>query len=326
MMRAAIYSAKGPAAQVLQVAQRPVPQPGVGEVRVKVAFSGVNPSDVKSRAGVASRTSAWPEVIPHSDGAGVVEAVGPDAPPALLGRRVWVFNAQWNRPHGTAAEYVVLPVHQVVPLPDAATLEAGASLGIPLMTAFHAVQACGSLLGRTVLVPGAAGSVGAYAAQLAALAGARVIGVVSSEAKAGRARACGAGEVVNYRQEDLAARVKALTGGRGADFIIDVDAASHAPLYGQLLAFGGKAVVYGSGRPQVGLPFGPMIQGFVSVYFFIVYSLPADLLRQTVEGVTGLLAAGKLRHPELALYGLEQIAAAHEQVERGADAKVLIRL
>lgn len=325
-MRAAVYTSQGPAAEVLRIEQRPVPEPGPGEVRVRVAFSGVNPSDVKSRAGVSARPGAWAETIPHSDGSGVVEALGAGAPPALLGRRVWLYNAQWERASGSAAEFVALPAAQVVPLPDSVSLEVGASIGIPLMTAFHAVQACGSLLGRMVFVPGAAGSVGFYAAQLARMAGARVIASVSSDAKAVIARAAGAAEVVNYRSEDLAARVRELTGGQGADALIDLDAATHAPLYGQLLRFGGRAVVYGSNRPQIALPFGPSIVGFVSLYFFIVYRLPEPLLGETIAGVTRLLEAGVLQHRTPAVFGLGQIVQAHERVERGADAKVLLRL
>ena len=149
-MKAAIYTSKGSAKQVLQVIEREDPEPIGDEVRVKVAFSGVNPSDVKTRARPGMD---FPEVIPHSDGAGTVDAVGPQAPQGLLNRRVWIYNGQWQRPRGTAAGYVCLPASQVVPLPDAVSFEIGASLGIPLMTAYHAVQACGSLVGKTVLVP-----------------------------------------------------------------------------------------------------------------------------------------------------------------------------
>jgi len=325
-MHAAIYRNKGPAAEVLRVAPRPLPDVRAGEVRVKLAFSGVNPSDVKSRAGLTSKAMDWPEVIPHSDGAGVIDAVGPNMAPDAIGRRVWLFNAQWGRAHGTAAEYVALPAQQVVPLPDGASFEVGASIGIPLMTAFHAVVACGSLHGRTVLVPGAAGSVGWYAAQLARQAGARVIASVSGDEKARLAREAGADLVVNYKTEDLGARVRALTGGRGADCIIDVDAAANVQHYGELLAFGGKAVIYGSGGAHIPAPFRPLIMGFATLYFFIVYRLPAEALRHTIDGVTGLLERGTLKHPAVAVYDLEQIAAAHERVEQGANAKVLVRL
>lgn len=325
-MRAAIYTSKGPAAEVLQVVNKPDPEPGNGEVRVRIAFSGVNPSDVKSRAGVASRAAGYPEVIPHSDGAGLVDKLGDGAPASLLGQRVWVFNAQWDRPYGSAAEYVTLPAAQVVPLPDSVSLEVGASIGIPLMTAIYAVQACGSLAGKTVLIPGAAGSVGFYATQLARMAGARVIAVVSSEEKTVIARAAGAAEVINYRSEVLIERVQALTEGRGADFVIEVDVAAHAPHYGSLLAFDGKAIIYGTNNPQITLPFGPMIIGFVTMVFFIVYRLPPSALKKVLDAVSEVLVNPGFQHPPAAIYPLDDIAAAHEQVERGANAKVLIRL
>ena len=215
-MRAAVYDRIGTAAEVLRIEQRSAPEPGPGELRVRLAYSGINPSDVKTHAGMSSRASTYAEVIPHSDGAGIVDAAGPGAPIALVGKRVWVYNAQWERPLGTAAEYVSLPARQVVSLPDSVTLEQGAAIGIPLMTAFHGVEACGSLLARTVLVPGAAGSVGYYATQLARMAGARVIALVSSKDKAAIARRAGATEAIDYRREDTGRRVRELTSGRGA--------------------------------------------------------------------------------------------------------------
>lgn len=325
-MRVALYSANGRAADVLKVVERPDPQPGPGEVRVRLSFSGVNPSDVKSRAGTSSRATSYPEVIPHSDGAGVIDAVGTGVDGARVGERVWVYNGQWDRAHGTAAGFITLPEAQAVPLPAGTSFEEGASIGIPLMTAFHAVATCGSLIGRTVVVMGAAGSVGFYAAQLAAVGGARVIAVVSSAAKGVIARGAGAHEVVNYREEDIGARVRALTGGRGADFVIEVDAAGNAKRYGEILAFGGKAVIYGTNTREVPVPFGPMILGFVSLYFFIVYKLPPQLMRETLDGITQLLSLGVLRHPQTAVFALDDIVAAHERVEAGANAKVLVRL
>lgn len=322
-MKAAVYSSKGPASQVLEIVQRPKPDPIHDEVRVRLAFSGVNPSDVKTRGRPGMD---YPEVIPHSDGAGIVDALGPRAPRELLQRRVWIFNGQWDRAHGTAADFITLPVSQVVPLPDGVPYEVGASVGIPLMTAYHAVQACDSLLGKTVLIPGAAGSVGFYATQLARLAGAKVIAVVSSDEKAAIAGTAGAESVVNYRTENVAARVRELTGGHGADRIVEVDAAGNAGKYGDLLRFGGKAVIYGTNAADVTLPFRPMIMNFATLYFFIVYRLPAPLLRETTSGITHLLARGDLKHPQTAIFALDQIAAAHERVEQGANAKVLVRL
>ena len=180
--------------------------------------------------------------------------------------------------------------------------------------------------GSTVLVPGAAGAVGLYVTQLARAAGARVIAIVSSEAKAALAREAGADATIDYRREDVAARVKALTGGRGADAIVEVDAAANARHWGDWLAFGGQVVVYGSGQADMALPFRPLILGFVDVRFFIVYRLPDEALRVTIDGITDLLRRGTLRHPAPIVRALEDIAAAHEAVEAGAPGKVLIRL
>lgn len=325
-MRAALYRAKGLASDVLRIETVPSVEPELGEVRIKVAYSGVNPSDVKSRAGTASAAMDYSSVVPHSDGAGTIDALGPMVISRRIGERVWLFNAQWGRAMGTAAEFVTLPAQQAVPLPAHVPFEVGASIGIPLMTAYHAVHACGPLLGRSVVVFGAAGSVGLYATQLANMSGGRVIAVVSSESKAQDARAAGACEVIDYRKEDVAARVRALTGGNGADFAIDVDAAANSRHWGEMLAVGAKVVVYGSGQAQIPVPFRPMILGFVTLYFFIVYKLPPESLRQTLAGITGLLERDVLQHPRIEVHELDQIAAAHRRVEMGAEAKVLIRL
>jgi NADPH2:quinone reductase len=325
-MQAALYRRKGAARDVLAVESIPTPEPGPGEVRVKVAYSGVNPSDVKSRGGQAGMAMPFDYVIPHSDGAGHVDAVGPGVAGLPPGTAVWMYNAQWNRAHGSAAERVVLPAAQVVPLPPGVACEVGASLGIPFLTAFHAVDHVGSLLGRAVVVFGAAGAVGYYATQLAHLAGARVIAVVSSAQKAGLARAAGAAETIDYRSEDVAARVADLTGGNGADVAIDVDAAANAHLYPGILAFGGTAVVYGSGAPEISVPFRPMLGRFATLYFFVVYALPARALRRGIEAATGLLAQDRLRHLPVKTFALRDIAAAHECVEQGANAKVLVAI
>jgi NADPH:quinone reductase len=325
-MRAAIYRVKGRAADVLRIEELPPAEPELGEVRVRLACSGINPSDVKSRAGTSNAAMDYPFVVPHSDGAGTIEALGPLVISRRAGQRVWVFNAQWGRAMGTAAECVTLPAHLAVPMPDDISFEVGASIGIPLMTAFHAVESCGSLFGRSVVVFGAAGSVGCYATQLARLGAANVIAIVSNATKAQVALAAGADDAVNYRTEDVAARVRKLTGGQGADFIIDVDAAANSRHYGDMLAFGGKVVIYGSGQAQIPVPFRPMILGFGTLYFFIVYKLPPDAMRHTVEAVNGLLKRGVLMHPHCEIHALEQIAIAHERVEQGANSKVLIKL
>lgn len=322
-MRAAVYRSKGPAREVLKLESLPQPDPGPGELRVRIAYSGVNPSDVKTRARPGMD---FPFVVPHSDGAGTVDAVGPGVDPARVGQRVWLWNGQWERALGTAAEAIVLPARQAQPLPGEVDFATGASIGIPLMTAFHAVAACGPLLGRTVLVPGAAGAVGLYATQLARLAGADVIALVSTEAKAALARGVGATHTVRYRDEDVTARLRELTGGRGVDALIEVDAAANAPRWGDWLGFGARVVVYGSGQPQFALPFRPLIMNFVHLYAFIVYRLPEAALQETLAGIAALLRRGVLQHPVTRVFTLDDVVAAHEVVERGADGKVLISL
>lgn len=326
-MKAAYYESPGPARAVLHVGEVDTPMPGRGEVLVRITASGVNPSDVKMRAGLSTAPVRYSRVIPHSDGAGTIEAVGVDVPATRVGERVWIYNGQWERPFGTAAEWIVLPTAQAVPLPEEVGFDAGASLGIPAMTAFHAVERCGPLIGRTVVVTGAAGSVGFYATQLASIGGAHVIAIVSSDAKAALATQAGATQTLDYRAlgvEGAAARIRDATGGRGADAVIDVDASTWAPHYSAMLAFGGNAVVYGSNRPEIAMPFGPAIRGFVAVEFFIVYRLPSDAMTRTTAAITRLLSDGRLRSPAIERYSLERIAEAHEAVERGTSAKVIV--
>src|ERR1700712_4933619 len=205
-MQAAYYERNGAAVDVLQVGEVETPRPGPGEVRIRLQTSGVNPSDVKARAGTA-RKIAFPRVIPQSDGAGEIDAVGEGVAASRVGERVWTWNAQWKRPFGTAAEYVVLPQAQAVLLPPEAGLEAAACLGIPAMTARHAVAAAGADAGSTLLISGGAGAVSHYAIQFAKARKARVITTVSSPEKAALAREAGADHVIDYRQEDVGARV-----------------------------------------------------------------------------------------------------------------------
>src|SRR5258706_322925 len=206
-MRAAVYDHTGPAAEVLSLTELPTPTPGPHEVRVKMEWSGVNPSDVKTRSGVRSKTLPFPRIVPHSDGAGVIDLVGEGVDHARIGERVWLWNAAWNRPNGTAADYVVLPAPQAVRLPDGIDLAAGACLGIPALTAYHAVTVDGGVSGKSVLVAGGAGAVGHYAVQIARLQGAgRILASVSSAEKAALAPAAGADLAVDYPTEDLVER------------------------------------------------------------------------------------------------------------------------
>jgi NADPH2:quinone reductase len=318
-MLAAFYDRTGPAREVLQLGEPPTPVPGPGEVRVRLRWSGVNPSDVKSRAGLRSRELPFPRIVPHSDGMGVVDAVGEGVDAARIGQRVWLWNAAWGRPFGTAAQCTVLPARQAVPLPDNVPDEVGACLGIPALTALHAVLGGGGVAGQRVLVAGGGGAVGHYAVQFARLLGAQqVLATVSSPAKAALAEAAGAHAVVNYREGDAAKAVRAATGGEGVDRVIEVDIAANAALDLAVLRRGGQAWVYGSGAGEFGLPFFPLIANNIALQFYIVYHL-ADEDRARAEAVLHqLLADGALQHQIAQRLPLADIALAHELVASGA--------
>jgi NADPH2:quinone reductase len=316
-MKAAFYERVGPAADVLQVGDLPRPDPAVGEVRVRVQWSGVNPSDVKSRMGLRSGMP-FPRVIPHSDGMGVIDAVGEGVSAHRVGERVWLWNAAWGRPHGTACEWVCLASAQAVPLPDAVSDEAGACLGIPALTALHSVLMDGGVAGKTVLIAGGAGAVGHYAVQMASqLGAARVLTTVSTPEKEALARAAGADEVIRYKSEPLVERVKALTAGRGVDRIIELDMAVNGASNLEMLRESGECVVYGSSAPALQLPFFPLLAKNIQLRFFIVYHLsPADRAR-AVATLTRMLERGTLQHAIGARLPLADIVHAHERIERG---------
>jgi NADPH:quinone reductase len=318
-MRAAVYTRKGPAKEVLSVIEVPTPIPGAGEVRVKLAWSGVNPSDVKSRGGTIP--VAFPRVIPHSDGAGVIDAVGEGVPTSRMGERVWIWNGQWGRADGTAAEYIVLPSPQAVTLLDNVALEAGACLGIPALTAYHAVTMDGGVADKSVLIAGGAGAVGHYAVQIAKTQGARlVIATVSSPEKAALAAAAGADVVINYKAEDLKERAREAAGDSGIDRIIEVDFAANVAVDLDLVAPEGDVVVYGSGSPHIPITFFPLIVKNVRLRFFIVYHLTPPDRAAAIAGLNEMMASGRLIHNIAVRLPLAAIAEAHEIVERGAAA------
>ncbi|MBL6076609.1 NADPH:quinone reductase [Belnapia sp. T18] len=317
-MRAVWYDRQGPAGEVLTYGELPTPSPGPGEVLVRLATSGVNPSDWKSRSG-RGRPMAFPRVIPHSDGAGHVEAVGEGVPRQRIGQRVWVWNGQWRRPFGTAAEYIALPSEQAVPLPEHTGFAEGACLGIPALTALHAVLTDGGVTGQRVLVSGGAGSVGHYAIQFARLLGAaQVIATVSGEAKAAHAMAAGADHAVNYRSEDVADRVLALTGGQGVDRVVEVDATGNAPLLPRLMAPGGVCAVYGANGAEAAVNFGAAIMKGIALRFFIVYELTPAQRATALGALAPWLERGLIRHAVAAHAPLADCAAAQDAVEKGA--------
>jgi len=325
-MQAAIYERTGAARTVLSVIELPDPRPATGEVRVKIAASGVNPSDVKTRTGLRSAALPWPRIIPHSDGAGVIDAVGAGVPDSRIGERVWVWNACWGRADGTAAGYVVLPSPQAVPLPSSVSFAAGACLGIPALTAWHAVAMDGGVAGKDVLVTGGAGAVGHYAVQFAKAAGARVIATVSGPQKAALARAAGADVIIHYREEDVAAQALAATGGRGVDRVIEVDLAANLPAALGALKTDGDIVPYGAGAPEIAVPFLPSALKNIRYRFFIVYNLSPLDRAQALSGLTRALDAGTVQHHLGPTFPLRDIAAAHEAVEAGATGNVIVML
>ena len=316
-MRAAFYRKQGAAREVLEVGEQPTPEPGPGEVRVRLRTSGVNPSDWKSRRGGVGRKIAAPLVIPHSDGAGDIDAVGAGVPASRVGERVWIWNGQWKRPFGTAAQYIALPSAQAVALPQNTDYAAGACLGIPALTALQAVRLAQVQRESVVLVSGGAGAVGHYAIQFAKVRGARVLATVSGDAKAAHARAAGANAVINYRTEEVGARVKTLTDGRGVDAVIEVDLTANARLLPAILRPHGVAVVYGTGAAEASIPSLWLMQNSATLRLFLVYDLSATDRAAVLDELSTLLAQGRLVHAVAQRFPLDAIADAHEAVEHG---------
>jgi NADPH2:quinone reductase len=315
-MRAAWYERNGAAAEVLKVGELPIPEPGPGEVRVRVMVSGLNPTDVKARGG--SRPMPEPRVIPHQDGAGVIDKVGAGVPATRVGERVWVYIVQWQRAWGTAAEYTVVPARRAVTLPRNTTFAEGACLGIPAVTAHRCLFADGSIAEQTVLVTGGAGAVGHYAVQLAKWAGARVIATVSSAEKAALAAAAGADHTVNYRAGDAAKEILALTGGAGVDRVVDVDFGANLPVSLQVIKVNGVIASYASmGEAEPKLPFYALMAKNVTLRPVLIYTMPERAKDEGAADVLRLVEAGRLAHVIGARFPLERIVEAHEAQESG---------
>ncbi len=313
-MRAAYYERNGSAREVLSLGEIETPQPGPGEVRVKLKTSGVNPSDVKSREG-RTRKIAFPRVVPHSDGAGDIDAVGIGVPASRIGERVWTWNGQWKRAFGTCADHIVLPAALAVKLPDHVSYEAGACLGIPAMTAYHAVEVAGPA--KTVLVSGGAGGVGHYAIQFAKARGATVLTTVSSDAKAKLAREAGADHVIDYKRENVGDRVMAITGKAGVDAVIEMDLAANAKLAPSILHPRGTIVVYGTGSQIAEIPAQFMLTNAIAIKFVFVYELTQAERDAAVGAITRMLENKTLINNVALTLPLEDIVAAHEAVEAG---------
>ena len=315
-MKAAFYTRQGPARDVFTIGEQPTPEPGRGEVRVRLRTSGVNPSDWKTRSG-SFRPMTMPLVIPHSDGAGEIDAVGEGVPQSRVGERVWVWNGQWKRPFGTAAEFIALPSEQAVMLPGTISYEAGACFGIPAMTAMQAVRLAGAGAGATVLVSGGAGGVGHYAIQFAKWLGARVLTTVSGDAKAQHARDAGADEIINYRTEDVGSRVRALTDGQGVDASIEVDLAATAAMLPGLVRPHGSVVVYGMNAAEISLPTMWFMQNSITLRPFLVYELLPGDRASVLQMLADAMQQRDIRHAIARRMPLDEIAQAHDLVQSG---------
>lgn len=312
-MRAAWYEKQGPAREVLTVGEMPVPLPAAGEVRIHLAASGINPGDVKKREDSFGVGMPYPRVIPHSDGAGEIDRVGQGVSSDWIGRSVWCYAAQSYRPFGTAAEFTVVPLDLVVPLPPNVTVVQGACLGIPGITAHRSVHVAGEVAGRTVLVQGAAGSVGLCAVQLARLAGAHVIGTVRSSQDEEAAHAAGAHEVVSS-DGDLPAKVRALAPD-GIDHIVEVAFAANIETDIELLKSGGSVSTYATDNAAPTVPFWPMVFKNIRVFFLGSDDFPREAKVAATKDLNRALEAGWSGFDIAEQIPLEDIARAHEAVE-----------
>ncbi|MEV6012201.1 NADPH:quinone reductase [Streptomyces sp. NPDC051976] len=331
-MKAITYTSSG-GPGVLTLSERPVPEPGTGEVRVRVRVSGVNPTDWKSRQGADPAG----EQVPNQDGSGVVDAVGPGVPGSRVGERVWLWEAAWRRADGTAQEYVTLPARQAVALPEHASFDLGASLGIPALTAHRTLTvadggperlAPGALDGRTVLVAGGAGAVGNAAIQLARWAGATVITTVSGPAKGELARAAGAHHVVDYRAQDAAAEIRRIAPD-GVHIVVEVAPGANAALDVAVAAPNAVVAFYADDRESAAVPVRGSMVPNLRWQGVLVYTVPAAAKDHAVAAVSAAVADGELRAgPEAGLpfhrFPLERTAEAHTAVQEGAVGKVLI--
>ncbi len=325
-MKAIWYEKQGEAGAVLQYGDRATPEPGAGEVRVRLHTSAVNPSDVKKRAGAQSAGFENGFVIPHSDGAGVIDAVGENVPGQRRGQRVWVYQAQFARNCGTAAQYVTLPSAIAPVLPDNTGFDVGACIGIPMMTAHRCVHNAGNLSGKYVLVTGASGRVGYYAAQWAKLAGAYVIATAGSDARCRIAGQTGADKVLNYRQDNLIDEIHRVTGDAGVDHIVDVEFGVNAKTSAALLRNNGSISTYSSSlSPEPTIPFYPLMFKNISVNMVLVYNMPDQAKQQAIKDIYHTLEQDRLKHRIAETWPLEQTANAHESIEKGGlDGCVII--
>jgi NADPH:quinone reductase len=312
-MKAAWYEKQGHAREVLTIGEMDDPLPLAGEVCIRVAASGINPGDVKKRQDAFGYGMPYPRIIPHSDGSGTVDAVGEGVSQEWIGQRVWCYGAQTYRPSGTAAEYTVVPVNQAVPLSDTVSMEQGACLGIPVITAHRAVHVAGSVRGRTVLVQGGAGAVGICAVQFAHLAGARVIASCRAERDKATASRAGADEVV-LTDDKFVENIRELA-PEGVDHIVEVAFDANIKTNVEVLVQGGSIATYATGAFMPEIPFWLLLFSNISIFFVGSDDIPADAKIEAAHAANHALASGWQGFEIAERFSLDNIAHAHEAVE-----------
>jgi len=317
-MKAIKFEKFGPASEVLVLVDEPDPKPCDDEVLVKIETSGVNPSDVKKRGGSASNLLDDGFVIPHSDGAGVIVEVGKNVSKDRIGQRVWVYQAQYDRRFGAGAELLAIDNCRAPQLPDAASFEVGACMGIPAMTAHRCVFADGDVTGQTILVTGGAGRVGHYAIQWAKIGGAKVIASASNPDDLAACKEAGAEAVVNHRESDFSDQIKVASGGNKIDRVVDVEFGANLDTVLSVVGTGATITTYSSTQDlQPTIPFYKMMFLDVTVRFVIVYAMPESAKQQAIKDINEALEAGKLIHRIAHSLPLAECARAHEIIEQG---------
>ena len=327
-MKAVWFEKTGDPQDVLNFGDREVPQPAEGEVLVRIYASAVNPSDVKKRAGAQPPGFVDGFVIPHSDGAGVIEAVGSGVPAEREGNRVWVYQAQFQRHWGTAAQYVCVPSNTAPDLPDNTGFDVGACIGIPMMTAHRCVFCSGDVAGKNILITGASGRVGYYAAQWAKNAGANVISTAGSEQRCEIVKQISAGTVLNYNSGNLSKQIQDCTDGHGIDHIVDVEFGMNAAISAEVLKNNGSIATYSSSKSaQPEIPFYPFMFKNISINTVLVYNMPDEAKAQATTDIQHALSGNQLSHRIAQTWSLSETAMAHQAIEQGGlDGCVIVKI
>ena len=316
-MKAAWYEKTGDADKVLKVGQIADPTPNKGEVLVELKTSGINPSDVKTRAGARGEIQ-FPKVIPHSDGAGIIIDIGEGVKKKRIGEKVWIWNGAFGRPFGTCAELIAVPEVQACKIDEAVDFGPAACMGIPASTAYYGVLANGSVKNKTVLISGGAGAVGFYGIQIAKLSGAEVITTVSSEVKAKVAEDAGADKIINYKNEDVIAEILKFTKDEGVDRVMEVEFGGNLPINEKILKTNGVIAAYGSmAEMQPRLPFYNLMFKGVKIDTYLIYTINENLRKKIVEGLSNYLNNDSLKHMISKSYSMNEIVEAHKTMESG---------